>query len=98
LESCEKDNIQIPQAISAAFSRLNYGLWNPSLKIEYKEDIKDRENFKTTLLIEYEEGRVKERLEIARKMLANKLDDETIIKCSGLTIEELHKLKKEERF
>jgi predicted transposase/invertase (TIGR01784 family) len=40
------------------------------------------------------EGEAKERREVALKMLSKKFDDETIIECSGITLEELAALKK----
>jgi predicted transposase/invertase (TIGR01784 family) len=41
-------------------------------------------------------GIAKGKAEVALKMLAKKFDDETIMECSGLTIEELTELKKSE--
>jgi predicted transposase/invertase (TIGR01784 family) len=40
------------------------------------------------------EGKAEERREVALKMLSKKFDDETIIECSGITLEELAALKK----
>jgi len=99
----------MPAAIHAAFSRLDYSEWDATLRGEYKEDVQDRENFKTTLLIEYEEGKakgieigkeiVKEigRSEVRRSMISKLTDkgktDIEIMDMLDLTAEDLSQLK-----
>lgn len=58
-ESLEQKGFVIPNNIRTVFHRLEYAEWDPQMQDEYKEDIKDRENFKTTLKIEYDEGKAK---------------------------------------
>jgi hypothetical protein len=142
MEQLEQQGINIPAHIKAAFHRLDYSIWAPEMQVEYKEQISDRANFKTTLAVEFEEGKIEgieigeqigiakgeqigiakgeqigiakgeqigiakgeqigivigkseERRGVALKMLVRKLDDETIMECSGLNSEELAELKK----
>jgi hypothetical protein len=62
-EELKQEGLVIPQSIQSAFHRLEYAQWDPQMQIEYKEDIRDRENFKTTLLTEFAEGEKKGREE-----------------------------------
>jgi len=56
LEDLKQKGLTIPQSIQNAFHRLAYSEWDPQMQTKYKEDIQDRENFKTTLLTEFAEG------------------------------------------
>jgi hypothetical protein len=68
LRELEEQGIIMPSTIQAAFRRLDYGEWDAELRGEYKEDISDRENFKTTLLVEHEEGRARGKAERDREI------------------------------
>ena len=63
----ESEGIHIPTHIKAAFHRLDYSIWAPEMQVEYKEQISDRANFKTTLAVEFEEGKI-EGIEIGEQI------------------------------
>ena len=105
----EQQGVVIPAAIHAAFSRLDYSEWDATLQGEYKDDVQDRENFKTTLLIEHEEGKAKgieigkvegieigkseERRSMISKLIGKGKTDIEIMDMLDLTAEELSQLK-----
>lgn len=97
IEQLEKEGINIPPHIKLAFHRLDYSIWAPEMQVEYKEEISDRANFKTTLAVEFEEGKIEGKSEERRgfvlKMLSKKMDDESILELSGITIDELEAIK-----
>lgn len=109
IEQLEKEGINIPPHIKLAFHRLDYSIWAPEMQVEYKEQISDRANFKTTLAVEFEEGKIEgieigeqigiakgkldERRACVREMLMEHESDEKIIKYLKLTVDELEAIK-----
>ena len=101
LQHLAEQGITIPVSIQTAFHRLDYGEWDATLRGEYKEDISDRENFKTTLLVEYsegerkglEKGELKAKREMVAKLVGKGKLDVEIMDMLDLTAEEFSRLK-----
>ncbi|GAB4192918.1 MAG: Rpn family recombination-promoting nuclease/putative transposase [Thermoflexibacter sp.] len=63
----------------------------------YRDSEKNYLDFTASLETSFNEGRVEERIEIAKNMLRKGFDNETIGEVTGLTIEQIEALRKEVR-
>jgi hypothetical protein len=75
----------MPKEIHGALQRLDLTAWNPQEVTEYKEDLIDKNVFRTVIATARQEGIV----DVARKMKLEKLDVEMIIKLTGLSRAEI---------
>ena len=70
-------------------------------RAQYEQDMYDERRFQGQMAASYKngleagiaEGREEERLEMARKMLAEGIPVDVVVKCSGLSADELTELK-----
>ncbi|SFF60505.1 PD-(D/E)XK nuclease family transposase, partial [Thermoflexibacter ruber] len=63
----------------------------------YRDSEKNYLDFTASLETSFNEGRVEERIEIAKNMIAEGFDNQVILKLTGLTIEQIEALRKEVR-
>lgn len=92
---------EIPRELDTEFFRelfksAEISNFTPSEKRKYRKDMMDKQSIamgiKFQRRVGREEGRAESRLAIARLMLANGCDSALVIKCTGLSEDELEKL------
>ncbi|MFP3027466.1 MAG: hypothetical protein ACEY3L_14950 [Wolbachia sp.] len=87
--------------IGRAYNELNQYNWSEEERFTY-DQAKKREDDNLSCLkqklnegiqIGREKGRIEGKIEVAKTMLANNVDVDTIVKCTGLSISEIEELR-----
>ncbi len=98
-ETTEEDLKKIAEKspiIKQAYDELDRFNWNEKDLVAYEERIMDLR--KEEAILEYrldlatEKGKKEGKIEVAKAMLANNVDVNTIVKCTGLSISEIEEL------
>jgi predicted transposase/invertase (TIGR01784 family) len=92
IDNLAGQGIVMPPEVKIAFGRLDFSKWNPDQRREYALQVKDREEFETTYAVERAEGAKTKAFEIARGMLAKKMDIKLIIELTGLNENQINGL------
>ena len=100
IDNLAGQGIVMPPEVKIAFGRLDFSKWNPDQRREYALQVKDREEFETTYAVERAEGKAEgkaegekaAKIEIARGMLAKKMDIKLIIELTGLNENQINGL------
>jgi hypothetical protein len=85
--------------IEKAYKELDRFYWTEGELLGYEAALKKERDYKAVMDQKFDDGlaqgKIKERFEVARKMLAKNKSDDEILEFSGLTLEELAELKQQ---
>ncbi len=79
--------------IKLAYDELDRFRWNEKDLVAYEERIMDLRKGEAILAQKLDDAREEGKIEVAKAMLANNVDIDTIVKCTGLSISEIKELQ-----